>query len=188
MTSEHQLVLTIIAVSIAGLSLLISAFSLGWNVYRDVVLKARVKMRFSLSHIHHSTFPKPIDSLVLSTTNMGPGQISLSMIQLRAAPLWRRLLRKTKHAVMIHDYQNPLSGQLPAYLDVGERIDLLIRYERDCFLSEDFTHIGLSDSFGRIHWASAKDVKQARKAYQKKFKDNRGEQTYPNGEGMAHGA
>jgi hypothetical protein len=89
---------------------------------------------------------------------------------------------------MIHDYQNPLSGQLPAYLDVGERIDLLIRYERDCFLSEDFTHIGLSDSFGRIHWASAKDVKQARKAYQKKFKDNRGEQTYPNGEGMAHGA
>jgi len=44
---------------------------------------------------------------------------------------------------------------------------MLIRYKRDCFLKGDSTHIGLSDSFGRIHWASKKDVKKARQAFQK---------------------
>lgn len=176
MTPDQQLLFTLGAIIIAGFSLLVSAVALGWNIYRDIILKPRLKMRFSLSVIHHQTFPKPITTLVLSATNMGPGQIKCSMIQLRTAPLWRRIIRKTKHAVMIHDHENPLSGQLPARLDVGEGIDLLIRYNAECFLSEDITHIGLSDSFGQIHWAARKDVKRARKSFQRDFGDKKGEQ------------
>lgn len=162
MTPQQQFVFTLAAVIVAGLSLLISVFSLGWNIYRDVILKPQLKVRFSLSDVIHPTFPKAITSLILSATNLGPGQIKCSLIQLRVAPFWRRLFRKTKHAVMIHDYENPISGKLPAKLEVGEGVDLLIRYQEDCFLGEDYTHIGLSDSFGRVHWASPSDVAKAR--------------------------
>lgn len=175
MAAEQKHILTMIAVGIAGLSFILSIFTLGWNVYRDIVLKARVRVSFGLSELHHPTFPKPIETLILSATNMGPGQIRASMIQLRIAPLWRRILRKTKHAVMLHDYENPLSGKLPARLDVGEGVDLLIRYETDCFLGKDWTHIGLSDSFGRVHWAKPSEIKKAREAYQKKFGKEEGQ-------------
>ena len=175
MTPEQQSILTLIAVSIAGLSLLISLFSLGWNVYRDVVLKARVKIRFNLSQIHHQTFPKPIDTLILSATNMGPGQIKVMMIQLRITTWWRRLIRRTKNSVMIHDYENPLSGKLPARLDAGSGIDLLIQYEKGCFFSKDFTHIGLSDSFGRVNWAKRSEVEEAREAYLNRFEKKKDE-------------
>ena len=173
MTPKQQLIYIAIAVIISGLSLLISVFSLGWNVYRDVVLKARVKMQFSLSKLHHPTFPKPIDSLILTATNMGPGKITFNMIQLRVvAPWWKRLFCRAKNAVMIPDYENPLSGMLPVKLDVGEKIDLLLKYKKDCFLDKDYTHIGLLDSFGRVHWASASEVKEAREKFRKFFEDN----------------
>src|SRR5438309_11493257 len=96
----------------------------------------------SASTINGAGFDEPYETLALSAINFGPGAITCSMIQLKQAPIWRWLLRKTKHAVLIHDYENRLSGQLPRKLEVGEKIDLLIRWERDCFLSKPFTHIG----------------------------------------------
>jgi len=154
---------------IAVVAIVISAFSLGWNVYRDVVLKARIKIKFSLSDLLHPTFHKPIIYLVLSAINIGPGKVKVCIIQIRKAQFWRRLLRKTEHAILIHDYENPISSKIPADLDVGESVDLLIRYEQDCFLEKDFTHIGISDSFGRVHWASHSDVKKAKKQYLERF-------------------
>jgi len=71
---------------------------------------------------------------------------------------------------MLHDYSNPLSGKLPARLEVGETIHLLIPYDEDCFLREKDTHIGLSDSFGRVHWAPARDVTKAKREFRKDFK------------------
>ena len=166
-TLETIVKLTPIGISI--LALCVSAFSIGWNIYRDVVLKARLKVKFSLCEIHHPTFAKPITTLSLAATNFGPGQIRCAMIQLLTAPLWRRIIRRPKRAVMLHDYSNPLSGKLPARLEVGETIDLLIPYDKDCFLREKHTHIGLSDSFGRVHWAPTKDVIKARREFRKDF-------------------
>lgn len=166
---DKDLFIRVLPIGVSLLALVVSAISLGWNIYRDIVLKARLRVTFNASSLHGGGLQKPIETLVLTGTNFGPGAITCNMIQLEEAPLWRRLLRKKKYAVMIHDYENPLSGRLPKKLEVGEKIDLLIRWERDSFLSKPYTHIGISDSFGRVHWAPASAVEEARKTYREKY-------------------
>jgi len=169
MNLTPEIVINLAPIGISILALFVSAFSIGWNIYRDVVLKAHLKVRFSLSELHHPTFKNPITTLILAATNFGPGQIRCCMIQLLTAPLWRRILRCPKHAVMFHDHSNPLSGKLPVSLEVGETIDLLIPYTKDCFLSRKHTHIGISDSFGRTHWVPREDVSKAKREFKKDF-------------------
>ena len=161
--------LQLLPIAISIFALVISVLSLGWNVYRDVVLKPRLKVKFNLNYIIHPTFPSPVESLILKATNFGPGVVNCRMIQLRNAPLWRRLIRKVKYAVLVHDFENILSGKLPTKLEVGEAVDLMIRWEKGCFLKEPYTHIGLSDSFGRTHWAPKRDVANTREKYNEKF-------------------
>jgi len=154
-------------------SIAIATLALGWNIYRDVILKPRVKMRVSVSRIVSSGIPDQVTKIDVSATNFGPGKVRCNMVDLRNAPLWRRILRRAKYAVVIEDYENPMSGHLPAKLDVGETIDLLFPYNQECFLSRNFTHVGVRDSFGRSHWTSRKDFSKAQAIYDKDFKDRK---------------
>jgi hypothetical protein len=163
----------VIAISISVFSLAVSALSLGWNIYRDAVQKPRLRLSFGVKSIHHSTLEKPLQKIVLSAVNFGPRPVYCQMIHARTSSWWRRLFRKTKHAVVMADSKETLSGRLPSKLEVGEGIDLLLPYTNDCLLGEDFTHIGLMDSFGRFHWAPCKDVKAARKEYRRDFVESR---------------
>ena len=128
-----------------------------------------MRVRFGVKWIGGPALSKTLTKLVITATNFGPGVVHCRMLQLKKEPLWRRLLRKTKHAVMLHDYTNRMSGQLPAKLDVGVNIDLLLDYSADCFMKETFTHVGLSDSFGRVHWCPRRDVLDAYRTYKKDF-------------------
>ena len=69
----------------------------------------------------------------------------------------------------MYDYTNPYSSKLPCELDVGEKRVWPLPFDKDCLLSEAFTHIGICDTFGRIHWAPKKDVAKARKEYREKY-------------------
>jgi len=169
MNMTPEIIIKFAPIGISILALCVSGISIGWNIYRDIVLKARLRVSFSLREIMGPSIPMPIKTLMLSATNFGPGHIRCCMIQLRTAPLWRKLMRRSKRAVLLHDYTNPLSGKLPSRLEVGDTLDLLIPYDKDCFLREQCTHIGLSDSFGRVHWAPARDVPEARQEFKKDF-------------------
>ncbi len=151
---------------------MIAAFALGWNVYRDVLLKARVVVHFSVSHIVQRGMQGKLTRFVLGVTNHGPGTVHLNVIVLKNAPLWRRLIRKVQQAVTFHDLDDPLSGRLPAKLEVGEGISLLFPYDKKCgeSFSKPFTHIGITDSFGRIHWAPSSNFRKVQQTYRKDFK------------------
>lgn len=152
--SEIAIVISVVSVSIAG-------FSLGWNVYRDVILKAKVKVDIIVGTIiQHGISERP-EYIIITATNYGPGPVKLSMVQMKNSSWWRKLLRKENYAVVLQDYENPMSGQLPHKLEVGERIDLLFHYNASCILKEGWSHIGISDYFGRTHWAASKKVKAA---------------------------
>ncbi|MFH0772572.1 MAG: hypothetical protein V1933_08140 [Candidatus Omnitrophota bacterium] len=159
----------VIALTVSIISLFLAALSLGWNIYRDIVLKPRVKISFGVRTLVHPSIEGRPEYLVISATNFGPGNINLSMIQMKYSGFWLWLFRKSQYAVIIHDYKNPLSAQLPNNVKVGNKIDLLLPYNQECFLSAPCTHIGLSDYYGRIHWAPKKDIKQAKKKYKKDF-------------------
>ncbi len=158
-----------VAIYISIFSVLVAAFSLGWNIYRDVILKPRVRVDFGVrTLIQHANPDKP-QYVILSATNHGPGIVNLSMVQMKDTSLLKWLFRKQQYAVVIHDYTNPLSGQLPHKLDVGKGIDLLFTYDKECMLKNGWSHVGISDSFGRVHWAKSKQVKKAIKKWKEDF-------------------
>ncbi len=70
---------------------------------------------------------------------------------------------------LIHDYKNPLSGQLPVTLDIGERVDLIHPFEKDCVFLHRPTRVGLRDNFGRDHWAPRKLLRRAQACYDRTF-------------------
>ena len=158
-----------IALIISITSMIVALLSLSWNIYRDIVLKAKLKVRCMVSFISSPAFEKPLERVIISATNFGPGKIRLAMLFLKDTSFWTIITRKRKYAALIHDYTDPLSGKLPCELEVGEGRDYLFRFDKDCFLSERWTHIGVKDSFGRIHWAPKSNVKTAKQMYKDKF-------------------
>jgi hypothetical protein len=42
-------------------------------------------------------------------------------------------------------------------------------YKQECLLAETPKRIGISDSFGRMHWAPRRELKRAIRQYQKDF-------------------
>ncbi|MGY4828201.1 hypothetical protein ACVNIS_06465 [Sphaerotilaceae bacterium SBD11-9] len=154
-----------LVVSIASAA--IACLALGWNIYRDVLLKAKVVTSFSIVFILHDSLPDRPQYLNITATNFGPGVTTLSSIVARNAPLWRRLLRKVQYAIITPDYGNAMSGRLPKKLETGDKIELLLPYDAKCLLGHEFTHVGVTDFFGRTHWAPKKQMKKARTTWRK---------------------
>ena len=158
-----------LAIIISVGSAAISAISLGWNIYRDVSLKPRAAVSVSKRNIFYlGSAPSP-DYISIRATNHGPGQVTLNTLCLLNTSLWKKLWRDESHAVLCHDFTNVHSSKLPVKLEVGETIELFVDYDKDCVLKYDFSNIGISDSFGKIHWAPKKQLSQLRKEWFSKF-------------------
>jgi hypothetical protein len=162
--------LEITAIWISIFSAILAATSLGWNIYRDIILKPKLKISFSV-RVLVGEGVKNKSYVFLEGTNFGPGKINCQMITGMNACVWKRKFWAKEHFIVFHDYKNLLSGQLPKTLEVGERISLLLPYSttKDCILTTSFTHIGISDSFGRTHYANSKDIRGAKNQFIKDF-------------------
>ena len=156
-----------IALLISCSSLAISGVALGWNIYRDVVVKPKLKVSIKDVAVLHPSFNNE-KRVVVSVVNHGPGKSQANGLLLREKSLWKRILRKGKAAFLIHDYEDPLSGKLPKDLEVGEKIDLTFRYGNDIFILDDnLNQIGVSDPFGKTHWCKSKEYSKAKASYLK---------------------
>jgi hypothetical protein len=79
--------------------------------------------------------------------------------------LFRKLFRKQVYALLIHDYEDPLSGHIPVDLEEGANANLSFRFSNGTFLEENFNQVGVSDPFGKVHWCSKKNFQYAQKTY-----------------------
>jgi hypothetical protein len=91
------------------------------------------------------------------------------MIAYKNAALWRRLFRKVTSGIIMYDYTDPLNRRLPHKLEMGDCIDVVLKYGTEFRLDPRTTHIGLSDNFGRIHWAPRRDVQEFKTQYEEDF-------------------
>ena len=157
-----------IALLLSCLSLVVAAIALGWNIYRDVVLKPRLKVSVDKGFIV-SEIQKSENKLMISAVNHGPGKIRLNIVKFKSTSFLKRLRGKSKFGVVIHDYRNAQSGQLPTTLDVGEKLDLIFPWNSENVFSLAPSHIGITDSFGRTHWAKSKEIKKASAQWQANF-------------------
>jgi len=156
------------AIWISFISLAIAAIALGWNIHRDL-LKPTLKVDFGQNLLFGEEGVEG-QLLVITGTNHGPGRLILSGIILRKP--WdsiKKFFRRARRGYLFYDYKNPLSAKFPCELDVGERKHFILKYNKDCFLKEDFTCIGISDSFGRVHWVKKAKYKRAKRQFEKDF-------------------
>lgn len=151
-----------LAIIFSFIALLISAFSLGWNVYRDVILKAWLRVHFSASRLigPSGSFGDPF--LALSIVNHGPGDIICGMPMIRRKPWFQGVFGESTVETLIYDYTNPISFKPPFKLAVGEQAQVTFPITDKCFLDDPVFRIGIMDSFGRLHWAPRKDIHRAR--------------------------
>lgn len=154
---------------ISTLSLGVAGTALGWNIYRDVLMKPRVKADVCVGSVIGGVGPR-VEHVVVSATNHGPGRVRLEMINLQ----WGRFFNRppgnrSRFAVVFYDHTNPLSGELPAVLEPGDSLSLLLPYTEECFLAEAPARVGIRDSYGRGHWAPQKRVRSACKAWRRRF-------------------
>jgi hypothetical protein len=155
-----------ISLFISVSSLLIAGLALGWNIYRDVIMKGRVKIRFGWRVIIDGQESTP-DMIMLSGVNHGPGKVVLRMIITKNTSIVRRLRRTVEHGfVKLMEQPSEYSDKLPKELDIGDELNLLFPSSAG-FASVDFTHIGLRDNFDRVHWAKKKEVQAFRKRREK---------------------
>mgnify|MGYP007106199646 CR=1 FL=1 len=163
------LIISIVAVTI-------SAFALGWNVYRDLILKPRLKTSLGLARevgrqgtqatvIFSPNNPPDQSFVVIEGINHGPGPLRCSSIF-----AFKSTRKDGKKGVTVGQphlmNEHHLCDTLPKQLAVGEKVTLIIPYGPDCFLtSETWDTVAIKDSYGRLHKVNKKDLKTLRSSY-----------------------
>ena len=157
-----------IALLIGSVSAVIASITLGWNIYRDIILKAKVKAMFTVVDSYGPS-GKEGSYIRFTFVNCGPGPVQLKGLHVKDSSLKKQLNRKVKWALVTQDDNNPYSISLPCWLTVGQDFDCLLPYDKDCLLVHKWSHAGAVDSFGRMHWAPSSHVQEAIKRYEKDF-------------------
>ena len=155
-----------VAILISVLSLLVSFAALGWNIYKEIGLRPR--LRVSCSVITVVNGPNRANKIAFMAVNHGPGQIQIKGITLKST-WWARLRGKSKYFTLIPEWDNPLNTRLPAALAVGDQATFIVPYTSDCFLSSPVAIAGLTDTFNREHWAPRRHLRRAREQFAKDF-------------------
>ncbi len=93
-----------IAILISFASFGVATIALGWNIYRDIVLKPRLRVSVAKVMITSEVID-PSDKFMISAVNFGPGKIRFSIIRFMHSSVFKKIFRKWKYGVLIHDYR-----------------------------------------------------------------------------------
>jgi len=153
-----------VALILSIVSLFIAVLSLGWNVYREIALRAQVKTALAIGEYHSDG--AVIKKIYITAANRGPGPVQIQGFKVDAPK--KKPFNVRYHVVPV-DWDDPLTTRLPALLTVGQTAQLVVSYRPDLFLAGGATRIGLTDSFGRTHWTPRRDGKRARDEFRRDF-------------------
>src|SRR6266550_1311719 len=162
----------LVALCVSILALSASFLSLGWNIYRDVVLKPRLKVAFGIKSMLRedeeyrlSQMGPPL--LILEITNHGPGEVVCSgaVAKTESFAFLRSLFGKLSYRFITPDFKHPLCFRLPYRILVGEKIQIIFPYNQECFLAEAPMRIGINDSFDNETLFRRRDVRQQSRSF-----------------------
>jgi hypothetical protein len=164
----------VIALGLSLLACMASAFSLGWNVYRDVILKPRLKVEFGIRATLEELPEGGLTEsgprfLLLAGVNHGPGDIVCTGATVRRNTFVWSLFEEFPYGFLRPDSEHEYGNQLPLRVAVGEKVKIVFSYDDEGFLSARPNKVGITDSFGRTHWARRKDLRRAIRQQQKDF-------------------
>jgi hypothetical protein len=156
MTTAH------VAIVISIVALLVSAANLGWSIYKEMGLRARVRVSVAVVEMIGQG-KRGQKKILFRAVNMGPGEVHLTSLPLKSAR------RARKEGGYKWGSLLPEPGGLPVSLPVGKEAHIYVPYEDDCFLRVKHARVGVGDSFGREHWAPKEQLRAAEETYREDF-------------------
>lgn len=161
-----------LALIVSAVSLLVAGLSLGWNIYKEVALRGRVRVQLSVVNIIQQG--ADVETRVrIGCTNYGPGSVKLMSLGCTFVK-FSGGKTSTGHGMLMHGWDHPGTSQLPRTLEQGENATYLIGYSKDSFLSYDLQTVFVIDSFDRKHFASRREVQTARVQFVSDFVSGKG--------------
>ena len=163
------------ALAISICSAVVSLASFVWNVWSKFIYpKPKVDVHLSMVTVVHPRGPRdpdPVRVLRLSATNMGPADVTLRSALMMFRPRWfsdksygllnvlPRLPESTDYETEYDDLGGgPFAGGLPKKIEIGETFSVYLVPDHETLARGDYQRVGFDDSFGRMHWASRRDI------------------------------
>ena len=101
---------------------------------------------------------------------MGPIPNRIGLTFLRKNWIKRRLLdRKNSTAKGDPDYHHWATTRASTRLEVGDQANFVFPYDTKFFPKDNFSQVGVADGFGRMHWTSRRDFRNALAKYRRDF-------------------
>src|SRR5437870_9318660 len=130
----------LIALCVSILALIASSLSLGWNFYRDVVLKPRLKVAFGINTILRESEDHRLSQagpplLQLEATNHGPGEVVCQGTIAKTGSFIPSLFAEFPYGFILPDYVHSLCSRLPCRIAVGDKVSIIFPYNQECFLA-----------------------------------------------------
>lgn len=146
--------------------LAIAAGALGWDISRNYAHGATVTVSAEIVENPKNQLKKLQGKyIVISIFNEGSTQLQIITLWAANISFFRKLLLKGYGKRL-----NPLPiSQLPKDILPGEKIDLFLPFNKDCFLNKKFNKLGIMDSFDRELWVPAGQLSDFYKEYEKAF-------------------
>lgn len=158
-----------VTILVSFISLSVSVLALGWNIYRDIILKSKVKVSARVKMALGQTQQKSEKFVAITAVNFGPGAANLQMIHAKEKVDGFSGLFRSQHGIIKYIKIDPYSSALPIKIEMGDKAFFQLPYNKNCFLKNKLKALGISDVFGRVHWISKKDIRFIESEYQKDF-------------------
>jgi hypothetical protein len=153
-----------IALFISFGSLVMASLALGWNIYRDVLLRPRVRVSYRVMRVAGGHMDGQ-DVIIVAGLNKGPGAVKLTMLHYDKTTFWQKMKRKRDQGIIIHDYTNPVSWKLPCRVEVGDETSFIFPICEKTKWAGEILRMGLLDSFGRTHWCPKREALEVQQKY-----------------------
>jgi hypothetical protein len=156
----------LIATITAIIAICISAFNLVWNIYRDALRTPKFKVSIAIKKIVQKGHPEQGSLIFLEALNLGPGPNRIGLPFTTKGWLRRTFFdRKNGRAMIYPDFSHWAASKASTRVDVGDSVNFIFPCTAPSFLDENFSRIGVSDGFGRMHWAPRRELKKAKARY-----------------------
>jgi hypothetical protein len=152
------------------LAIAISSLTLGWTIYRDAIRKPKFRVDIAVKKIVQAGHDHDGPYIFVEALNLGPIPNRIGLTFLRKNWIRRRILDRRHGSAMLYpDYHHWATTKASTRLEIGDQANFVFPYNKEAFLKDNFSQVGVADGFGRIHWASRRDLRKARKKYRKDF-------------------
>jgi hypothetical protein len=152
------------------IAIMISSLTLGWTIYRDAIRKPKLRVDIAVKKLIQKDRQPEGPYVFIEALNLGPIPNRVSLTFARKSWIYRRILDRSHGIAMIYpDFGHWAATKASTRLEVGDTANFVFPYNVDTFLNANFSQVGVSDGFGRMHWSTRRSVRAARRRYQRDF-------------------